>query len=151
MSAEPRLDDASDSGQAIRHRRRAWVFAACVVLVGVITAVGWWMLQNRVWLQNPGLKGIIVDYAQRELGVEGVEVGDWKQGGECIAAEVTTEDDETYRVILVAQNPGPQPYDLLGISQIYTLDDFIGSSDAWCGIIHTPAYVNDKDGERIIG
>ena len=93
----------------------------------------------------------IVNYAQQELGVEGVEVGDWKKGGECIAAEVTTEDDETYRVILVAQNLGPQPYEPLVVSQIYTLDDFVGSSDAWCGIIHTPAYVFDKDGARIIG
>jgi hypothetical protein len=37
------------------------------------------------------------------------------------------------------------------ISQIYTLDDFVGDSDAWCGLIHTPAYVQDKKGERIIG
>lgn len=131
--------------------RRTLVVTTGLVLLAALAAAGWWAYQNRVWLGNPEVKGSIVEFAQQELGVEDVEVGDWKRGGECIAAEVTTGNDETYRVVLVAQNPEPQPYEPLGISQIYTLDDFVSSSDAWCGIIHTPAYVHDKDGERIIG
>ena len=74
-----------------------------------------------------------------------------EQGGECIVAEVAVPGGETYRVALVHQNGEPEPYEPVWISQIYTLDDFVASSDVGCGITHTPAYVFDKNGERIIG
>ena len=131
--------------------RRAWLLGASVLAVVVIAAVCWWGYQNRVWLQNPEVKGSIVDFTMQELGVEQVEVGDWRQGGECIVAEVEVSGGETYRVALVAQNPEPKPYQPVWISQMYTLDDFVGASDAGCGIIHTPAWVFDKNGGRIVG
>jgi hypothetical protein len=134
-----------------RINRRAVVVTACLALVTALAVGAWWGYQNWIWLLNPEVKGSIVDFTKQELGVDQVEVGDWRQGGECIVAEVEVSGGETYRVALVAQNPEPNPYDPAWISQIYTLDDFVSSGDAGCGIIHTPAYVFDKNGERIIG
>lgn len=134
-----------------RISRRTVVVAGCLVLIAALAVGGWWGYRNWVWLLHPEAKGTIVDFTKQELGVDHVEVGDWRQGVECLVAEVEVSGGETYRVALVAQNPEPDPYQPLWISQIFTLDDFVGSSDAWCGIIHTPAYVFDKDGERIIG
>jgi hypothetical protein len=131
--------------------RRTLVVTAGLTLVAALVVAGWWGYQNWVWLLNPELKGSIVDFTKQELGVDEVVVGAWRQGGECIVAEVAVSGGETYRVALVNQNPGPKPYQPVWISQIYMLDDFVASSDAGCGIIHTPAYVFDKDGERIVG
>ena len=131
--------------------RRTLILTVALVVMCAVVVAGWWTYQNRVWLQNPEVKGSIVDFAKEELGVDHVEVGAWRQGGECIVAEVAVPGGETFRVALVAQNPEPKPYQPIWISQIYTLEDFVASSDAWCGIIHTPAYVFDKDGARIIG
>lgn len=135
----------------LRISRRSVVVTGCLVLVTALAVGGWWGYQNWVWLLNPEAKGSIVDFTQQELGVDQVEVGDWRQGGECIVAEVEVSGGETYRVALVNQNPEPKPYQPIWISQIYTLDDFVSSSDAWCGIIHTDAYVFDKNGGRIVG
>ena len=151
MSTSPSVSRTADSGRAERHRRWPWVVAACVLVVAALVTSVRWGYQNRVWLRNPEVKGSIVDFTKEELGVDQVEVGDWRQGGECIVAEVEVSGGDTYRVALVAQNPEPSPYEPLWISQIFTLDDFVSSSDAWCGIIHTDAYVFDKDGARIIG
>ncbi len=137
--------------QDSRISRRAVVVFGSLVLIAALTVGGWWGYQNWVWLLNPEVKDQIVDFTKQELSVDRTEVGDWRLGGECIVAEVAVSGGETYRVALVNQNPEPNPYEPLWISQIFTLDDFVSSSDAWCGIIHTPAYVFDSNGERIIG
>lgn len=142
--------DVQESAAKPRNRR-AWLLGAGVLAIVGVAAACWWGYQNWVWLLNPEVKGQIVDFTQQELGVEQAEVGDWKQGVECIVAEVTVSGGETYRVALVSQNPEPKPYQPMWISQIYTLDDFVASSDAGCGIIHTPAWVFDKEGGRVIG
>lgn len=131
--------------------RRMLMVTVGLALVAAVALAGWWAYQNRVWIQNPEVKDQIVKFAKEELGVDQVQIGAWKRGGECIAAEVTIDGSEEYRVVLVNQNGEPKPYEPLWISQIYTLDDFIPDSDVWCGLVNTPAYVNDKDGERIIG
>ena len=137
--------------QASRISRRAVVVIGCLVLIVALAVGGWWAYKNRVWLQNPEVKDQIVGFAKGELGVEEVDVGAWKRGGECIVAEVSVPGGEKYRVVLVSQNGEPKPYEPLWISQIYTLDDFMPDSDAWCGLMKTPAYVQDKNGSRIIG
>lgn len=122
-----------------RVNRRTVVVTGCLVLIAVLAVGSWWGYQNCVWLQNPEVKGSIIDYTKQELGVDQVEVGAWKQGGECIVAEVAVPGGETYRVALVNQNGEPKPYEPAWISQIYTLDDFVASSDVGCGITHTLA------------
>ena len=151
MSTSPSVSRTADSGRAERHRRWPWVVAACVLVVAALVTSVRWGYQNRVWLQNPEVKGSIVEFTRQQLGVDEVQIGSWRKGGECIAAEVTVDQGESYRVVLVNQNGEPEPYQPNWISQIYTLDDFLPDSDVWCGLIGTPAVVHDKDGAHVIG
>lgn len=90
------------------------------------------------------------NFADTQLRTTGSEVSDYRQGGECIVVEVVTPGGETYRVIMVAQRPGPQPYEPTGISKLFTLDQFVPSSDVGCGIMKTGAYGRDDNGDWAI-
>jgi hypothetical protein len=95
---------------------------------------------------------IATDFADSELGVSGSEVVDWRQGGECLVAEVKTPNGQTYRVIMVAQarNLEKKPYSPWGVSQQFTLDDFIGDSDVGCGVYRTDVWEKNANGRAVI-
>jgi hypothetical protein len=99
---------------------------------------------------DPAVEADATEFADSQLGVLGSEVTDFKKGGECIVAEVTVPDGQTYRVIMVNQRPGPQPYEPTGISQLFTLDEFFPGSDVGCGIMKTDAYGRDANGDWAI-
>jgi hypothetical protein len=89
-------------------------------------------------------------FADERLGVTGSEVVDWRQGVECLVAEVKTPDGETYRVVMIARGRTKEPYSPWGVSQLYTLDDFIGSSDVGCGVYNTNAWEQRPKGRAVI-
>jgi len=90
-------------------------------------------------------------FVDDELGVSGTELVAVRKGGECFVAEVEAPDGEKYRVIMVSQLPDPEdPYDVFGMSQLFTLADFIGDSDVGCGIMKTDAYGQNDDGDWVI-
>ena len=92
-----------------------------------------------------------LEYVDSRLGVSGSALVSTRTGGECIVADVEAPDGERYRVILVAQLPNPEdPYDVFGMSQRFSLADFIGSSDVGCGIMKTDAYGQDENGKWVI-
>ena len=101
---------------------------------------------------DPKFASVAAEFADGELGISGSEVVDWRKGGECLVAEVRTPDEETYRVIMVAQarNLEKKPYTPLGVSQVYTLDDFVPSSDVWCGVYKTNAWELNAKGHMVI-
>ena len=96
--------------------------------------------------RDPQVEAQIRDYVQDKLDVPEIEIVGWKEAVECVVADIQVPDGQTYRVILIAQNPEPRPYDVLGISQRFELEDFVGSSDVWCGVMKTDAYGKDDDG-----
>jgi hypothetical protein len=101
---------------------------------------------------DPKFASIATEFADTELGVSGSEVVDWRKGVECLVAEVKTPSDETYRVIMVAQarNLERKPYTPWGVSQLYTLDDFVASSDVGCGVYNTNAWEENPNGRAVI-
>jgi len=101
---------------------------------------------------DPKFASIATEFADTELGVSGSEVVDWRKGGECLVAEVRTPDDEIYRVVMVTQarDLEKKPYTPWGVSQLYTLDDFVGSSDVGCGVYNTNAWEENAKGRAVI-
>lgn len=101
---------------------------------------------------DPSLASLATEFADDELDVSGSEVVDWRKGGECLVAEVRTPSDEIYRVVMVTQarNLEKKPYTPWGVSQLYTLDDFVGSSDVGCGVYNTNAWEQKPNGRAVI-
>jgi len=101
---------------------------------------------------DPSLASLATEFADDELEVSGSELVDWRKGGECLVAEVRTPDDKTYRVIMVAQarDLEKEPYTPWGVSQLYTLDDFVASSDVGCGVYNTNAWKQNANGRAVL-
>ncbi|HEX5018879.1 MAG TPA: hypothetical protein VFX15_14975 [Actinomycetes bacterium] len=101
---------------------------------------------------DPKYASIAIEFADSELGVSGSEIVNWRKGAECLVAEVRTPDDELYRVIMVAQarNLEKKPYTPWGVSQLYTLDDFVADSDVGCGVYNTNAWEENDNGRALI-
>ena len=95
---------------------------------------------------DPEIQADATEFADSELDVTGTEVTTYRSGGECVVAEVEAPDGQRYRVIMVNQRPGPQPYKPTWISQLFSLDDFVPDSDVGCGIMKTDAYGKDAKG-----
>jgi hypothetical protein len=128
----------------------SWESRAMGSMVAVGLAVG--CLGGCSESLDPRFASIATEFADSELGVSGSEIVDWRKGGECLVAEVRTPSDETYRVIMVAQarNLEKKPYSPWGVSQQFTLDDFIGDSDAGCGVYKTNVGEENANGRAVI-
>jgi hypothetical protein len=99
---------------------------------------------------DPKFASIATEFADSKLDVTGSEIVDWRKGVECLVVEVRTPDDELYRVVMTANGDPGKPYTPWGVSQLYTLDDFVASSDVGCGVYNTNAWEENSNGRAVI-
>ncbi len=99
---------------------------------------------------DPNIASTATKFADEKLDVTGSEIVDWRKGVECLVAEVRTADDETYRVVMIAKGDPGKPYTPWGVSQLYTLDEFVASSDVGCGVYNTNAWEENANGRAVI-